>query len=82
MPPERPEATNDVQPTGHLGRSYLALVAGATMGQHRRAEPVTRMLSSLFDPRTVEATHGAFVRDGEVVRSPAVDAPLVAGAGG
>ena len=52
------------------------------MGQHRRAEPVTRMLSSLFDPRTVEATHGAFVRDGEVVRSPAVDAPLVAGAGG
>jgi malonyl-CoA decarboxylase len=38
------------------------------------------MVNYLYDPKTIEANHEAFAQDGTVVRSPEVDALLVAAA--
>jgi malonyl-CoA decarboxylase len=38
------------------------------------------MVIYLYDPKTIEANHEAFAQDGTVVRSPEVDALLVAAA--
>jgi malonyl-CoA decarboxylase len=38
------------------------------------------MVNYLYDPKTIEANHEAFAQDGTVVRSPDVDALLVAAA--
>jgi malonyl-CoA decarboxylase len=36
------------------------------------------MVNYLYDPKSIEANHEAFVHDGMVVRSPEVDALMVA----
>ncbi|HEX3404616.1 MAG TPA: malonyl-CoA decarboxylase family protein, partial [Acetobacteraceae bacterium] len=36
------------------------------------------MVNYLYDPKAIEANHGAFAQDGTVVRSPEVDALMVA----